>query len=268
MSVHELLKRYEIRPRKDFSQNFLLDESVLRDAVRYGRIRTNAPIIEIGAGIGNLTAMLAESGAQIFAFEVDRRFEALLRDRFGRQKNVQLFFEDFFQWFRMHNAKLPKEYVLVGNLPYQSTAHFFRSVLEARKKPTRIVVLVQKEVAERICASPGAMSLLSLSVQLYGRPAILRRVPRTAFLPQPKVDSALLLVTDIRSPISDFQPLFHISRIAFSVRRKQLAVSLASGLKKPKSDVAAILQKIGMKPTTRPQELTVDQWKKITRAFN
>lgn len=268
MNVQELLRRYNIRPRKGFSQHFLLDEIVLREAVRFGQIRSNLPVLEIGAGIGNLTAELAKTGARVLAFEVDRRFEQLLRDRFGKRKNAQLVFEDFFRWFREHNATLPDEYIVAGNLPYQSTAHFFRTVLEARQKPSRIVVLVQKEVAERICAAPGAMSLLSLSVQLYARPTIIRKVPRTAFWPQPKVDSALLLLTEIQSPKSDLQSLFSLARIAFSGRRKQLANSLAAGLQKPPSAIVASLRTLNIKPTARPQELSVEEWKRIDRTLS
>lgn len=267
MNVERLARRYHIRPHKGFSQHFLLDQSVLKSTIQHAELSSQSTVLEIGAGVGNLTSALADTGAQVLAFEVDRQFIPLLQETFGTRANVELVFEDFFHWFRQHAHELPKPFSIVANLPYHMTSHFFRTVLETERQPERVVVLVQKEVAERIGAEPGRMSLLSLSVQLYCRPRVVRTVPAVSFWPKPKVDSSLLVLSDIRRASNDVAPLFRLATFAFAGRRKQLVNSLVAGLHKSRPEVVDCLRSVGIKPTVRPQELTLEQWENLAKVF-
>lgn len=268
-TIEELARRYEFRPKKGLSQNFLLRRDVIDQAVAASACGQGDWILEVGAGFGVLTEALLASGATVSAFEIDHRLVGVLRERLGPQKHLTILGEDFFRWFREHGAVLAERpYGIVSNLPYHISSHFFETVLSADSPPQVVVVLLQKELAERIAAAPGQWSLLTLSVRLFGTPEILMTVPKTAFWPQPSVDSALLAVRHVHRPSEASDGIFRLARMAFSNRRKQLHNSLKAGLGWPEQEMQELFLQSGLSPAIRPQELDVAAWRRLAHVVS
>lgn len=267
-AVETLAKRYGIQPHRRLSQNFLIDPTILEQMLHEARLHPGDHVLEVGAGFGVLTEALLSTGATVHALEIDECFAVALRDRFQEKKNFLLTFADFLVWYPEHVAELRSyPFQIISNLPYHLSSRFFRTVLESPTQPARVLVMVQWEVAERITAAPGEMSLLSLSVQNFGEPRILQRVPRTSFWPAPEVDSALLVIDAIHAGAVQTRPVFQLARMAFSNRRKQLQNSLAAGCDVDVQEVLSHLQSTGIKGTARPQELSVASWHRLAEAF-
>lgn len=266
-ALQQAARRYGLRPSKERSQHFLLDRNVATKAVSAAALGPGDRVLEVGAGFGILTEALLASKAQVVAFEIDDRLVAALTDRFRSATLLEIVAGDFFSWFRGHNDVLASSpYRIIANLPYHASSYFFQTVLSAPIPPSEIVVLLQAEVAERIAAAPGGLSLLSLAVQVYGTPKIILRVPRTSFWPQPDVDSALLHVRDIHCPADSTDWLFRLARMAFAGRRKQLRNSLQAGLRCSNEALAQLFSAAAIAPTRRPQELSVAEWWALARA--
>lgn len=263
-SLVRLCRWYGLQPTKRLSQNFLLDRQVAKDTVAAAALESQDRVFEIGPGFGILTEELLACGAQVTAIEIDERLIAALLDRFGHRQNLALVHDDFFHFFRRQEQALKKHpYSIVANLPYNISSHFFETVLVSSAQPQHIVVLLQKEVAQRIAASAGTMSLLSLSVQCFGDPSIIRSVPRTSFWPVPEVDSALLKVKNIHEGDQRTPLVFRLARMTFASRRKQLHNSLSAGLHLTPTTVQAVLHEARLQPSMRPQELSLSQWRSL-----
>lgn len=268
-AVRTLCRIYGVRPSWDRGQNFLLDALVVQTAVAAGMLATSSRVIEVGGGFGMLTDALIATGAHVTTVELDERLYGALRKRFRAKKNFECVHGDFLRWYREQSPQLADHpFSIIANLPYSMSAYFFRTVLVGSFVPERIIVLLQKEVVERIAANPGGMSILSVLVQYCGEPEILLNVPRTAFWPQPEVDSALLAVRDIRPPDEQFADVMKIARIAFAGRRKQLQNSLANGLHRRAGAVADLLCSLGLDPAARPQELSIADWRHLAEAVH
>jgi 16S rRNA (adenine1518-N6/adenine1519-N6)-dimethyltransferase len=229
-------------------------------------------VIEIGAGLGGLTAELSSRARHVIAIELDEALAAHLRERFSGT-NVTIVQGDALE---IEPAALLAEaganapYVVVGNLPYNVAQPLLRRYLETQPKPRRLVVMVQAEVAESIVANPGDMTLLAVSVQLYGEPKLLFRVPPSAFYPPPKVRSAVVRIAvtpALRAPVDDIQAFFRVARAGFGTKRKQLRNALATGLRVHSATAAELLASAGVDPTLRPQALPLEAWADLTRAW-
>ncbi len=263
------LSRFRIRPDHGLGQNFLVSRQSLGAIVSAAGISKSDRVLEIGAGVGTLTRELAETGAAVTAVEFDRRLLSALRNTLEIFSNVRIVNEDF---RRMDMSTLAERgegnFKVVANIPYSLTGMVFRRLLELRQRPEMIVLLVQKEVAQRVCAVPGEMSLLALSVQLAGDPAIMRIVPRGDFFPPPEVDSAVLRIRiHTVSPSDEEREIMRLGRIGFSARRKMLAGNLAAGLRLPRTFVDSLLLQIGLKIGVRAQDLTPDHWRNLAVAL-
>lgn len=229
-------------------------------------------MIEIGAGPGALTAELAGRAGRVIAIELDERLCAHLAQRF-RGTNVSVVQGDALE-FDPASALEPTgesgRYVVLGNLPYYIAQPLLRHFLDAKPPPRRMIVMVQAEVAKRIAAQPGAMSLLSVSIQLYGEPRILFHVRPSAFHPPPKVRSAVVRI-DVpgtpRAPVADSEAFFQVVRAGFSARRKQLRNGLANGLRIDPAKTTALLADARIDPTLRPQMLSLAAWAELTDAW-
>lgn len=267
-TIRELARRFRVHPDKKHSQNFLLDGSVVQAMAHEAGIGKGDWVLEVGAGFGVLTEELLATGADVLAFEIDENLVAALVERFRGEKQFQLIVGDFFRWYREHIRELSsKPFSIVANLPYHASSFFFETVLANSAKPQQIIVLLQKEVAQRIAAQPGSMSVLSLSVQLYGEPKVLRVVPKSAFWPQPDVDSAVLAVTDIHAGPENTKHVFQLARMAFAGKRKQLHNTLAAGLHCSAAEIVPLLRTAKIAETARPQELSVIDWKRLAETF-
>ncbi len=278
----QLLKKYELRPRRALGQNFLVDPTAPARIVAGADVGGEDTVLEIGAGLGTLTSALAARAGRVIAVETDPYLIDVLHTELGGQPNLTLVHGDILTLDvpallgvsppaarPLWGARL-EHYLLVANLPYYITAAVLRYILEASARPARLVVTVQREVAERMAAAPGDMSLLSLSVQFYGVPKILFRLKRGAFHPAPEVESAVVrLDSYVEPPIPapDVALIFRIARAGFAQRRKQLRNTLSAGLQLAPQAVAAALHAAGIDPTRRAETLAVAEWGAVTQAL-
>jgi 16S rRNA (adenine1518-N6/adenine1519-N6)-dimethyltransferase len=269
--VRRLCDAYGVWPAKNKGQHFLIDEAVLDAIIQTAHIKSDETIVEIGPGLGILTRELVRLAGRVISIELDHALLEVLRPQFAGEDTLTIVEGNALQFDpATYNIRA---YSIVANLPYNITAHFFRTFLTAPLRPNRIVVLIQKEVAQRICAKPGEHSLLSLSAQLYAVPRYIQTVGREAFWPQPKVTSAILAVDNIKSStqvaawLGDIPEAFfwRIVRIGFSSRRKILAHNLAAGLRAKRVEVDEIMDDIGLNAKCRAQELALDQWRLLAK---
>lgn len=268
MSVRKLLAQYGLAPQKSLGQNFVTDEGVLNKIVAAAQLGPDDVVLEVGPGLGHLTRLLAQKAGRVIAVEVDGRLMPILRDQLSGYKNVELVKGDILE---LALSSLfpppPSGYKVVANLPYYITSAVLRHFLEGEPSPTCMVVTVQHEVARRMTAQPGDMSLLAVSVQFYGRPRIVARIKAGAFYPRPDVNSAVVRI--VRHPVppvdvSDEKAFFAIVKAGFAQRRKQLRNSLSSGLGCSPAEIAAALEAVGVNPGRRPETLSLPEWAAIT----
>ncbi|MHB1293665.1 MAG: 16S rRNA (adenine(1518)-N(6)/adenine(1519)-N(6))-dimethyltransferase RsmA [Anaerolineae bacterium] len=278
MNIRGVLERHGIRPSKGLGQNFLIDGHVMRRIVQAAELHGDDLVLEVGPGVGLLTQRLAQKAAQVVAVELDRKMVAVLAETLGELPNVRVVQGDILEVD--HVALLAEvagvadpaalRYKVVANLPYYITSAALRRLLGARKRPEQLTVMVQREVAERITAGPGQMSLLAVSVQLYGEPRVVEQVPASAFYPPPKVDSAVLNVrvfAEPRVPDASLPRFFEVVHAGFGQKRKQLHNSLSHGLRLPPEIVQAALEASGIAPERRAQTLSIAEWATLAGAL-
>lgn len=268
-----LLRLHRLRPKRSLSQNFLIDEVWLGRIAEAARLDRETPVLEIGAGLGGLTHYLAEAAGQVIAVELDDTLAAILEAEFADRSNVQVLHADAtavdptaLAWEEDVRAT---GFVAVGNLPYHAGNRILRHLYTGSDlRPVRIVALVQSDVADRICARPGGMSLLSVSCQLHAETKPLLHLPPGAFLPRPKVRSTLVELTtrpNLPGP-SDTEKVMAVARAAFGQRRKQLAKTLAAAMGTRRPRMAEGLRQAGIDPTRRPETLSVAEWRQTAAA--
>ena len=270
LNVRNLLREHDLSPRKSLGQNFLVDNGALEKVVDSAEIEPVDVVLEIGAGLGSLTRFLSNVARKVVAVELDSNLIPILETVLGSQGNVELVYGDI---LKLDPTRLISvdQYLVVANIPYYITSAIFRHLLEAKRKPRRIVMTIQKEVAQRICAHPGDMSLLALSVQVYGKPKIVAKIPAGSFYPPPNVDSAVIRVDLYQTPVieSDQMDLFfQLTKAGFGQKRKMLRKSLAAGLNLPVSRVEEMLIKNEIDPTRRAETLDLPEWRRLTEYYN
>ncbi len=268
------LRHFDLQARKSLGQHFLIDEEVLKLVTSAAELTPTDVIMEIGPGLGVLTRELARRAGWVITVELDSKLAAILKQTLASVNNVTIVNEDILkitpaallQEPKMGFPSAKRGYKVVANLPYYITSPVLRHFLEASVKPQLMVVMVQKEVAEVIVAEPGQMSVLSVSVQLYGEPRIISYVPARCFYPPPEVDSAILRVALYPQPaaaVTDTGSFFELVRAGFSASRKQIGNSLAQGLQLPKTEVLSLLEKAGIVPQRRAETLSLDEWARL-----
>lgn len=259
--------------KKSLGQHFLHDASLLSRIVAAAEIDASTTVIEVGPGPGGLTTLLAAAARHLISVEIDDAFYARLREKYAGAASVTVVHADILNCDPeqlLATAGLPAEqdYVLIGNLPYNIGTAIIRRFLESRRPPQRIVVLLQKEVAQSILAQPGEMGLLSVSVQLYAEARKLFDIPPGAFSPPPKVTSTLLRLDRRPVPLvpeAERPHFFRVVRAGFSAPRKQLRNSLAQGLGLEAEGVGRLIAAAGLEPEQRPQTLSVTDWLSLAR---
>ncbi|MEX2157793.1 MAG: 16S rRNA (adenine(1518)-N(6)/adenine(1519)-N(6))-dimethyltransferase RsmA [Dehalococcoidia bacterium] len=262
------LREAGLAPKKSLGQHFLVDPRALRRIANACELDGETDILEIGPGLGGLTAELASRARRVVAIELDDALAAYLKQRYAGT-NVSIINGDALD---IDSAQLPLEagqYVVAGNLPYSVAQPLLRHFLESKSKPKRIVAMVQAEVAESIVAQPGEMSLLGVSVQLFGEPRLLFRLAPAAFYPPPRVRSAVVCIEVSARPRVDVdtETFFRVVRAGFSTKRKQLRNALANGLAIDGAVASGVLSRAGVEPTLRAQALGLEQWASIARAW-
>jgi len=284
--VRGLLKKYKISPVKWLGQNFLIDEKVLRKIIEAAELSENDIVLEVGPGIGNLTAELAKRVKKVIAIEKDKKMVEILRETLKNFTNIEIIEGDILKI----NLKpyTSKPYKVVANIPYYLTSPLIRKFVETVEvKPQLLVLMVQKEVAQRIVARPPAMSILAVSVQFYAKPEIISLVSKKSFWPSPKVDSAIIKISAFNQPRKSAfnQRFFKIVRAGFSQPRKQLINNLSKNLKvdelklistRRSLALARVIDKIKVRdwllknkiqPTQRAETLNLEDWINLTKSF-
>jgi len=269
LDIFPLIQKYQIQPKKSLGQNFLVDPNGLSKVLKAAEVRPEETVLEIGAGLGSLTYLLAQQAKQVVAVELDKRLIPPLTDAVAGFDNVTIKQGDMLAL--SPDALLGAErYVVVANIPYYITSALIRHLLEAEHKPTRMVLTVQQEVAERILARDGKMNLLALSVQVYGKPELKARIPAGCFYPAPEVDSAVLTIELYPQPLIPAEHLdlfFELAHAGFAQKRKTLRNTLASGMKKNPAWAEQLLGVAGIDPQRRAETLSLPEWKQIVEAY-
>lgn len=265
LDVRALLKQHHLDPRKGLGQNFLAEHGALKKIVNSADVTRQDSVLEIGAGLGSLTRLLALQAAEVAAVEIDSRLVPVLKEVLAAYSNVRVIEGDI---LALDPGKLVgrEGYVVVANIPYYITSAIIRHLLENPLKPARLVLTMQREVAERICAEPGELSLLALSVQVYGVPRITGIIPAGAFHPAPKVDSATLRVDLHPQPLFNQRQrgqFFTLIRAGFAQKRKMLRNTLSAGLRISTDETSAYLNAAGIDPGRRAQTLSLVEWKTL-----
>lgn len=261
-----LLKRHGLRAHKGLGQNFLQDAEALDKIVSAAEIQRTDTVLEIGPGLGSLTRYLAVSAKEVVAVELDENLLPPLKAVLAPYQNVRLIHGDILK-LSPNDLITERDYIVVANIPYYITSAVIRHLLENEPKPRRVVLTVQKEVAQRICAQPGDLSLLALSVQIYGKPRSVAHIPAEAFFPAPKVDSAVLCMDIYASPLIKEElrePFFKLIKAGFSQKRKTLRNSLSSGLHISPTDAADLLTRADIDPQRRAETLSIEEWERLS----
>jgi 16S rRNA (adenine1518-N6/adenine1519-N6)-dimethyltransferase len=275
LDAEALLKRYHLRAHKGLGQNFLQDPQALEEIVSAAEIQQTDTVLEIGPGLGSLTRYLAASAKEAVAVELDQNLIPPLKAILAPYQNIRLIHGDILK-LSLKELNLGNGYIVVANIPYYITSAVIRHLLaqspkaESESRPRRIVLTIQKEVAQRICAKPGDLSLLALSVQVYGKPRITAHIPAEAFFPAPKVDSAVLVVDIYPAPLikQEFiETFFKLVKAGFSQKRKTLRNSLASGLHISTTDAVELLARANIDPRRRAETLSIEEWEHLADTF-
>ena len=269
LNIHTLLRRYNLDPYKGLGQNFLVDENALARIVQSAEVEKADTVLEIGAGLGSLTRLLAQSARRVVAVEIDRKLIPPLNEVMGHYPNCEIIQGDILE---LDPAVIvgEKDYLVVANIPYYITSAIIRHLLSADVKPSRVVLTMQQEVAKRICAEPGDLSLLALSVQVFGTPRITTTIPAGAFFPPPKVDSATLRIDIYDEPYMNERQLtdfFFLAKAGFLQKRKMLRNTLSAGLKIPPEDAGKLLNAAGIDPMRRAQTLELAEWRTLVGEY-
>jgi len=273
--MKNLLKQYNIRPSKRLGQNFLINKKMLQRIIQAANLSKKDIVLEIGPGSGTLTQELAQRVKKVIAIEKDKRMVEILKDALKDYKNVEIIHGDILKilrdcpsdtvlLFQKDCIRGTVPYKIVANIPYYLTSPLIRLLLESKNPPQEMVLLIQKEVAQRICAKPGKMSLLAIAVQFYSQPKIISYVSKKSFWPQPKVDSAIIKISQIKKPKNiNIEKFFQIVKAGFSSPRKQLANNLSQKLNLDREEIKAALTQCHLDIQIRAENLSVEDWTKL-----
>ncbi|NCN07639.1 ribosomal RNA small subunit methyltransferase A [Candidatus Falkowbacteria bacterium] len=266
--IKDVCQLYNIVPTKSKGQNFLFDENIIESIVKSANLNKKDTVLEIGPGLGVLTDYLIKEADQVVAVELDKKIISFLHKKYQSVDNLRIIEGDILK-LDVDSLGLQGAYKIVANLPYNITSNFIRTFLEADNPPVDMTIMIQKEVAQRIIAQVGDMSLLSLAVQFYAEPKILFPVSHNSFWPAPKVDSAVINLKLKPKPAFDNPKLFFkVAKIGFSAKRKQLHNNLANGLHIASGLVKSILSDIGLNEKIRAQDLSINDWIKLIKKLD
>ena len=265
-TVKNLLKTYGLVPSKRLGQNFLVDDNITKKILDVSGLLKSDTILEIGSGMGNLTLELSKKAKQIIAVEKDEKMCIILKDL--NLKNVKIINKDILKVD--FDKEIPRNYKVIANIPYYLTSRLIRRLLESENKPSNIILMIQKEVAKRICNTKEKSNLLSLSVWFYAKPEIQFLVSKNCFYPKPKIDSAIIKITPYKKKHSkEFsKKFFKIIKAGFSHPRKQLINNFSEGLKEEKELIKKWLVDNNVSPNQRAEEINLDKWIELVKTFN
>ncbi|MBU4217318.1 16S rRNA (adenine(1518)-N(6)/adenine(1519)-N(6))-dimethyltransferase RsmA [Candidatus Parcubacteria bacterium] len=265
--TQKICQENKIEPARSKGQNFLINEGVYDDIIVASDLQAADVVLEVGPGLGFLTRKLAEKVQKVIAIELDDVLAALLVKNLTKEgiKNVEVRNENILDLNLQGVDFVANKYKIVANLPYNITSVFLRRFLETDNRPELMVLMLQKEVAERIIAKPGQMSILANSVQFFANGDIVQVVPKNDFWPAPKVDSAVIKLKTFES-VEDAayqKRFFRLVKHGFVSKRKMLKNNLSSGYHVPQEKILPVIEKVGLNEKARAQELALDDWKRL-----
>ena len=263
----QLLKQFGLHPRKGLGQNFMVGRHAIEQVIAAADLTGEDSVLEIGPGLGTLTGRLLECAGQVVAVELDQQLVQVLGELLGDQPRLRIVAGDILETNPATLFDTP--YKVVANIPYYITSAVLRHLLEAPVRPTVIVLTMQREVAKRI-VERERLSLLAVSVQFYGAPRIVARIPPGAFHPPPKVDSAVLRIDVFPEPavaVKDTDAFFRVVKAGFSAPRKQLRNALSNGLRLPAANMERALRNAGVDPRRRAETVSISEWRDIQEAL-
>lgn len=270
-TIKSILRENRIRPNKSFGQNFLVDKNVFEKIIETADLSNDDFVLEIGPGIGGLTNLLAQKAKLVLAIEKDYDLVTLLRKQFKSQNNIKIIHADI---LRYDLGQIKDRYKVVANLPYQITSPCIRKFLTEENKPKEMILMVQREVAQRICAKPGTRErgFLTVLVEFFADAQIIENVDRTCFWPVPGVDSAILKISSKYQVVSskqiDPESFFRLVKAGFSQKRRQIHNPLKANLHLSKDRIFDILKKAGIRPEMRAEELSLKEWVKLYKIIS
>ncbi|MEK6220841.1 MAG: 16S rRNA (adenine(1518)-N(6)/adenine(1519)-N(6))-dimethyltransferase RsmA [Chloroflexota bacterium] len=270
INISEILQKYNIRLTKGLGQNFLLDDAILDRIVKAAEITAEDIVLEVGPGLGNLTRHLALAAKRVIAVELDKNLLPPMSEVLAPFDNVEIIQADIMQ-LPIDTVLKKSGYLVVANVPYYITSALIRHLLESKLKPARLILTIQKEVAQRICADEGNLSLLALSVQVYGMPELMSIIQARAFYPAPKIDSAVLRIKLYDQPLIPsvgLDTFFRLIKAGFSQKRKTLRNTLSAGMHWPKDITEKYLSAADVDPQRRAQTLSIEEWGKLVEQVN
>jgi 16S rRNA (adenine1518-N6/adenine1519-N6)-dimethyltransferase len=269
LDVPRLLHKYRLKPNKELGQNFLIDPAALERIIAAADLSESDEVLEIGAGVGSLTRYLCRMVSRVIAIEIDHKLIPLLKETLTHHTNVNIIQGDILS-LQLSDLVQGDDYKVVANIPYYITSKLIRYLLESGKAPCLIVLTIQREVAMRICAQQGKLSLLALSIQVYGQPQICTSIPAGAFYPVPKVDSAVVRIDIYDQPVlpsEQIETFFQIAQAGFSQKRKTIRNSLSTGLHIPANKTKALINSAGIDPQRRAETLNLSEWQRLIEVF-
>jgi len=266
-NVKNLLNSYRINISKRLGQNFLIDKTTIKKVIKTADLQPTDIVLEIGPGIGTLTKEIAKKVKKVIAVEKDPGIYKVLKETLKDFKNIKIIQGDI---LKIKDLRLKiKDYKIVANLPFYLTSPFIRKFLESEYPPKEIILIIQKEVAQRICARPPKTNLLAVSIQFYAKPKIISHISKKSFWPSPKVDSAIIKIIPHKNKfdVKLRERFSKIVKAGFSQSRKQLANNLSKRLKLNKEQVKTWLLKNNIQPHQRAETLNINGWIKLTEDF-
>lgn len=279
-TIKSLLTYYNVSAQKSLGQHFLIDPEALKKMLQAAELSKSDFVVEVGPGFGVMTLPMADLAGRILAVETDKKVLQILKALGSGCPNLDVLpsnilkldsryiYDRYKTWSKVKKGKT--SYKLVSNLPYYITSAILKLFLETDLPPDLIVVMVQKEVAERIVAKPGELSILGVSVQFFGEPEYIAEISKNSFWPKPEVDSAIIKIKPFKEPpfgVDNVRMFFRIVKAGFGEKRKQLHNSLAGGLWLDDEVVQSALDELGIDPRVRPQDLSLEEWAKIYHRF-
>jgi 16S rRNA (adenine1518-N6/adenine1519-N6)-dimethyltransferase len=269
MNPKTLLDAQSIEPKKSLGQNFLHDPNVLEKIVTSAEVQPTDTVLEIGPGTGALTEVLARHAGRVVAVELDQRLSPILNERLHDYPHVALHFGDILET-DLDELLNTDDYLVVANVPYYITSAILRLLLERTPRPRRLVLTVQLEVAERLTAKAGDLSVLSISAQYYARARTVMKLNPAVFYPRPDVTSAVVRLDVYPQPlvaVPDDASFFEVVRAGFGQKRKQLKNAIGEGLRLSADAATELLERAGIDPRRRAETLSLEEWAALTRAW-
>ena len=262
-TIKEILSNYQAKPSKGLGQNFLINKNVLEKIIDGANISPDDFILEVGPGIGTLTQELAKKAKKVLAIEKDETMIEILKETLKDFDNVEVVQGDILKF----DNPLPEKYKIIANIPYYLTSPLIRKFLEQDARPEEMILMLQKEVAQRICSNPPKMSLLAVSVQFYADAKIVSPVSKSCFWPAPKVGSAIIKIVPQEKHNIPADLFFKVVKAGFSQPRKQLAGNLSKSLELDKEKTAGWLQKNNIDPKQRAETLSINDWVNLANSL-